>query len=408
MRVVVNLLAATGNKTGIGHYTAELLRCLHEQAGDDQIEVFPRGPMRWARRIWARVRPILETKKATSLSASGTGANASPPGVKSRMLASLRRKGQRLLRSHFHALCERGKFDLYHEPNFIPLPSDVPTVATLHDLSVLLHPEWHPADRVAHFERHFRAGVARCCHYFAISEFGRQEVIRHLGIPPERVTRTYMGIRPGLAPLPREIVAAVLKKLNLPPRYLLCLGTIEPRKNVLLLLKAYCSLPASVREQWPLLLVGGWGWNTADVAAYLHAEAKQRGVIHLGYVANEQIPALYNGARALVYPSLYEGFGLPPIEMMACGGAVLASTAGALVETVGCKAHLVEPLDFDGWRAALTRVVQDADWWQSLRTGAEDVARPFTWDACAADTLRVYRQLTTSPLPHLVTHDRAA
>jgi alpha-1,3-rhamnosyl/mannosyltransferase len=116
-------------------------------------------------------------------------------------------------------------------------------------------------------------------------------------------------------------------------------------------------------------------------------------VIHLGYVADALLPALYNGARALVYPSLYEGFGLPPIEMMACGGAVLASTAGAVAETVGSRAHLVEPYDVDGWRAALDRVLRDDDWWRSLRRGVRAVAEPFTWDQCAVDTLRVYRSL---------------
>jgi hypothetical protein len=179
MRVVVNLLAATGNKTGIGHYTAELLRCLRTQAGNDTIEVFPRGWMRWARKAWARARPLLETHKSQGSTAlSAENVEAPPLRLRSRMLASLRRKGQRLLRSQFRSLCERRQFDLYHEPNFIPLPSDVATVATLHDLSVLLHPEWHPADRVAHFERHFRAGIARCCHYFAISECGRQDRTR--------------------------------------------------------------------------------------------------------------------------------------------------------------------------------------------------------------------------------------
>jgi alpha-1,3-rhamnosyl/mannosyltransferase len=102
---------------------------------------------------------------------------------------------------------------------------------------------------------------------------------------------------------------------------------------------------------------------------------------------------LYNGARALVFPSFYEGFGLPPVEMLACGGAVLASTAGAVAETVGGQAHLIEPLDIDGWREAMRRVVEDDDWWHSLRRGAVESARPFTWEQCAADTLRVYRQL---------------
>ena len=114
--------------------------------------------------------------------------------------------------------------------------------------------------------------------------------------------------------------------------------------------------------------------------------------MHLGYVADADLPVLYNGARALVYPSLYEGFGLPPVEMLACGGAVLASTAGALAETVGGQAHLIPAADEDGWRAAMLRVVTEDEWWQSLRQGAVEAARPYTWERCAATALRVYRQ----------------
>jgi alpha-1,3-rhamnosyl/mannosyltransferase len=271
---------------------------------------------------------------------------------------------------------------------------DVPTVATLHDLSVLLHPHWHPADRVAHFERRFHEGLKRCRHFFAISEFARREIIAALGLRPDQVTRTYMGIRPGLGRLPADQVRAALARLGLPPRYLLYLGTIEPRKNVLTLLRAYCALPGAVRERYPLLLVGGWGWNAGPVADYLENKGRHCGVRQVGYVPDESVPALYNGARALAFPSFYEGFGLPPLEMMACGGAVLASTAGALVETVGCRAHLIDPRDEEGWRAALLRVATDDDWWEGLRRGVEAVARPFTWDRCAADTLAVYRALS--------------
>jgi glycosyltransferase involved in cell wall biosynthesis len=387
MRVVVNRLAALGLKTGIGHYVTQLLRCLAEQAAPGEIDPFPRGWVGRVREACAVARPRLEGGSSTGNSAS---ALARLRGV---AMTGLRQGGRAFMAAYFRACCLRQHYDLYHETNFIPLPANVPTVATLHDLSVLLHPEWHPRDRVAHFERYFRSGLQRCVHFLAISEAGRQEVIRHLGIAPERVTRTYMGIRPGLGPLPRAAVHAALHELGLPQRYLLYLGTIEPRKNVLTLLRAYCSLPASFRERWPLLLVGSWGWNTADVADYFHAEARHRGVLHLGYVAERHVPALYNGARALAYPSRYEGFGLPPIEMMACGGAVLASTADAIVETVGRRAHLVAPDDLDGWREALVRVVVDDDWLHELRRGTQEVARPFTWDRCAADTLRVYRAL---------------
>jgi alpha-1,3-rhamnosyl/mannosyltransferase len=266
-------------------------------------------------------------------------------------------------------------------------------VVTIPDLSVLLHPEWHPADRVAYFEKNFQRGLAQGSHFLAISEFGRQEIIRILNIAPTRVTRTYMGIRRGLGPLSANQVGPILARLGLPSQYLLYLGTIEPRKNLLRLLKAYCALPQELRSHWPFLLVGGWGWNTADIADYFHNEARHRGVIHLGYVKDRYLGAVYNGARALVYPSLYEGFGLPPLEMMACGGAVIASTAGALAETIGTKAHLVEPEDLDGWKDAMARVIRDEDWQRSLRQGAPDVARPYTWDRCATQTLAVYQMV---------------
>jgi alpha-1,3-rhamnosyl/mannosyltransferase len=390
MRVVVNRLAALGLKTGVGHYTAQLLRCLHALAEPGEIDEFPRGWVRRLREACAHLRPRLEGSGADSNSGFWRRSLAS---FRKSALGGLRRASRAALAGYFRLVCARGRYDLYHEPNFIPLPSGRPTVTTICDLSVLLHPEWHPLDRVKHFERHFQRGVANSVHFLAISDWGRQEIIRMLNVAPERITRTYMGIRPGLGPLPPGEVAATLRRLGLPPRYLLCLGTIEPRKNVLLLLRAYCALPEALRRAWPLLLVGAWGWNTADVADYFHKEARHRGVRHLGYLADEHVPAIYNGARALVYPSLYEGFGLPPIEMMACGGAVLASTAGALVETVGSQAHLIEPHDQGGWRSALQRVLTDDDWWRSLRRGAHEVARPFTWERCATETLRVYRSL---------------
>jgi alpha-1,3-rhamnosyl/mannosyltransferase len=287
-------------------------------------------------------------------------------------------------------VCNSGHFDLYHEPNFLPQPSDLPTVATFPDLSLLLHPQWHPADRVRHFERRLRQSLGQCDHVLTISDSARMEVVRTFGLPRGQVTRTYMGVRPGLEPLPEATVGMELRRRGLPPRFLLYVGTIEPRKNVRTLLHAYCSLPGNLRDRYPLLLAGGWGWN-AGVDATLLEEARHRGVRHLGYVQEEALAILYNGARALAYPSFYEGFGLPPVEMLACGGAVLASTAPAIAETVGGQAHLIDPRDVLGWRKALLRVCTDDDWWRSLRVGAVEKARPYTWERCAAETLRVYR-----------------
>jgi alpha-1,3-rhamnosyl/mannosyltransferase len=313
-----------------------------------------------------------------------------------------------LLKGHARRWLNRRHFDLYHEPNYLTLPCDLPTVMTLHDLSVYSHPEWHPPERVARHQRHFERSLQQCVHFLTDSEFIRQEVIRTLSLPVERVSCIPLGVRPHFRPLPGAEVHNTLRQLGLPPRYLLYLGTLEPRKNVLRLMQVYCSLPAPQRDRWPLLLVGGWGWKTEEIAEYYHREARHRGVRQLGYLADEHLAAVYNGARALVFPSLYEGFGLPPLEMMACGGAVLASTAGALVETVGTRAHLVEPEDSDAWRVALLRILREDDWWLALREGVTEVARPYTWERCAARTLRAYRHICGAPTDEAGPVPRAA
>jgi alpha-1,3-rhamnosyl/mannosyltransferase len=240
----------------------------------------------------------------------------------------------------------------------------------------------------------------------------RQEIIRTLNVPPERVTRVYNGVRPWLRPMTADEARPVLRRLELPPRYLLCLGTIEPRKNVLMLLRAYCDLPAPLRQRCPLVLAGGWGWKAEEVAEFFHDQARHQGVLHLGYVPENDLGALYNGARALVYPSLYEGFGLPPVEMLACGGAVLASTAAAVAEVAGGQAHLIEPHDVAGWRDGMRRVIEDDGWHAQLCRGAVEHARPFTWDACARDTLRIYRFVAEGcpvlPFDDAATERRAA
>jgi alpha-1,3-rhamnosyl/mannosyltransferase len=369
-----------------------LARCLRDQTLPGEIDCFPRGWVRHARSLWGRVRPWFERGRAQPVIQPASRGSAKPPW-RADTLRFLRARSQSLLRRHFRSFVAHGFYDLYHEPNFIPLACDLRTVATLHDLSVLHHPEWHPADRVAHFETSFRDGVKQCEHFFTISEFIRREIIETLHVRPDQVTVTYCGVRPGLTPLPEAVVQETLRRLRLPPRYFLTVGTIEPRKNILTLLRAYGALPEKVRLAYPLLLVGAWGWNSADVADYLDREGRRRGVRHLGYFPEKHLAVLYNGARALLFPSRYEGFGMPAAEMLACGGAVITSTARALVEVAGQCSHLIEPDDVDGWSHAMHRAAVDGEWWSSLRREATAVAKQFTWERCAADTLRTYRRL---------------
>jgi alpha-1,3-rhamnosyl/mannosyltransferase len=383
MRVIVNQSTALGAKTGIGHYTFQVLRGVKELAADDSFEVFP--PTWWGKvqRLAVSLRPGSNQFEASTW--------------KTALSNRLRRLGEHTLNGYLRLANWWKKYDLYHEPNSIPLPSTIPTVATMHDLSALLHPQWHPADRVRFFERGLESGLKQCRHLLAVSEFTRREVIRVLNFPAERISCTPLGVRPDLHPLPAEKVAPAVRHMGLPPQYLLFVGTLEPRKNPLLLMRAYCDLPAAVRERCPLVLAGSWGWNAGEFAAYYQDEARRRGVVHLGYVPDQDLAAIYGAARALVFPSFYEGFGLPPLEMMACGGAVLASTAASVVEVVGRKAHLLAPDDFAGWRDAMRRVIVDDDWHAALRSGVTDLAREFSWQRCARQTLQVYRSVVGCP-----------
>ncbi len=392
MRVVINASTTVGNMTGVGRHTAELIRCLRMQMSPEELFEYPH---RWVRRLRARWKQHTAPGPSTSGSA---GSRWRLPSPKRLAISIARPCGHTLLWLYDKAVLRASRFDLYHEPNFIPIRCGVPTVATIHDLSILRHREWHPPVRVKWFESNLPHALKQASHFFTVTEHAKREMVELLNVPAEKITCTYNGVRNDLGPKSESEFLPVLRRLNLASGYLLHVGTIEPRKNLLRLMQAYVDLPSSLREKHPLVLAGQWGWNFEAIADYYEKTAKDKGVRQLGFVADEDLPALYNGARALVFPTHYEGFGIPAVEMMGCGGAVLASTAGAVAEVVGRNAFLIQPEDTEGWRDAMRRVLTDDDWWMQLRRGTIERAGRFTWERCADKTLSVYRQLTGEEL----------
>lgn len=390
MRVLVHTEATAGTRTGVGHYTAELLAALPHVRG---VRAFP-----YPSPALAQIRERLGGGRPPAGWDGGTAVVAAPGAPPRDYRFTLRhvvrtplRLGWRLVMAgYLRAAFDPRLVDLYHEPNYFPLRTRLRTVVTVHDLSAVLHPEWHPADRVARFERDFLPRVGEFAHILTDSDHARDEILRTLNLPPDRVTRAYPGVRAGLRPRTVAEVAPTRQRLGLPDSYLLHVGTLEPRKNLLMLLKAYTSLPTELRERCPLVLAGPWGWRFEELAGYYEAEAKQRNVIRLGYVDEDDLPALYAGARALVFPTWYEGFGLPAAEMLACGGAVLASSTPAVAEVVGNCGRQIDPADADGWRTAMYRAITDDDWLTPLKTGAVERAAEFTWANCARDTVAGY------------------
>lgn len=380
MRVILNGVSALKPKTGVGHTTANLHRALAELGTDDSFRLYP------GEAIAGIARRVLRRPKRP-------GAVRVNPGNAPPWRARLTDLAKAAYRAHFRAAARWGGFDLYHEPNFVPIRTHLPTVVTVHDLSVLLYPEWHPADRVAFHDRHFRRGIATADHVIVVSEAVRREMIDRLDFPADRVTAIHNGIGDQFRPQPPEAVEATRRRLGLPPRYFLAVGTIEPRKNIGALLRAFCDLPAATRAACPLVLAGGWGWKSDRERERFEAEARHRGAIHLGYVDDADLPCLYAGAAALLYPSFYEGFGLPPVEMLACGGGAIASTAAAVREVVGGHAVLLDPRDLEGWREAMRRVAADREYISSACRGGVAHARGFTWEAAARRTLTVYQRV---------------
>jgi alpha-1,3-rhamnosyl/mannosyltransferase len=300
---------------------------------------------------------------------------------------------QNLYRSEFLKLATRGRFDLVHEPNQINWACDLPTVMTIHDLSPIRNPQWHPADRIEAFQRGLDASRRYLVHVLTDSEAIRREVIHDLGIDGSHVTAVAIGVGDEFRPQSIMEVAKTRRRLQLPTNYLLAVGTIEPRKNILNLMRSFCALPDAVRRRCPLVLAGGWGWRFAETQAFFHDTARHRDVIHVGYVAARDLPAVYAGARALVFPSYYEGFGLPPLEMLACGGAVLASDIPVTREVLGNHAQFIAPDDGDAWRNTMQRVITDDDLVNERRRGGLEHARAYSWRRTAEKTWNVYRRI---------------
>ena len=362
MRVILNGLAALKPKTGVGHYVAQLaahMPCATLYPGDV---------------------PAVVRRLAASKSGTGTGT----PTLRGLAIQTAKHLGKIAVGVHF-ARTSRIGFDLYHEPNFIPLPCELPTVLTVHDLSVLKFPHWHPADRVRHHERHFHAATRRAACIVVVSEAVRHDALAH-GVPAHKLAVVHNGVSSSFRPMTIDRAG-----LGVPERFTLCVGTIEPRKNLLTVMRAFADLPAAAREACPLILAGPWGWRSEAERAFFESTAKPRGARHLGYVSDADLPALYNAASALLYPSFYEGFGLPPAEMLACGGAVVyAQEAAAVREVVGDCGEALPAEDVPAWRRMLLRIAAG-----ELRPAPDGVVRAarFTWAKCATETRAIYGQV---------------
>jgi glycosyltransferase involved in cell wall biosynthesis len=284
--------------------------------------------------------------------------------------------------------------ELFHATEHLLLPlHGVPTVLTVHDLIFRQFPQHHKPLNRMYLNLTMPLYCRRATRIIAVSEQTRRDVMAAYGISAEKITVIHEAADLRFRPQPPEAIASARARYGLPERYLLFVGTIEPRKNLARLLAAFERVRSAGLTD-ALVIVGKRGWLYDDFFAALEVSPAREAVLFPGYVRDADLAAVCAGAQVLVLPSEYEGFGLPVLEAMACGTPVVCSNASSLPEVAGDAALLFAPMDVDAITATLERVLTDADLRADLRARGLSQAAHFSWQRAAQETLAVYRQLT--------------
>ena len=387
MRVLYNGLPLLAPRTGVGRYMTQLCRALLEIDSSLSCGVC----------YLLSTRRGLPDGRSQARAAGGIEASLLPPagGAEASLLRTVQGTALAPVATALHArvldallrlpVPGRG-YDLYHETHYVPRRFHGPSVMTVYDLSLALHPETQPALRVELFRRRFARGLPRMDFFLAITHVGKAELAGEFGVDPARIRVTHLGVDPEVfRPGQRDVSGA--------SPYVLCVGAPEPRKDLPTLLEAFARLPERLRDRHRLVLAGPAGWKTAPLWRRVRELGLPERVAVEGYVTDARLAELYRGASALAYPSRYEGFGLPVVEAMACGTPVLCSEIPVLAEVAGDAALRLPVGDVEAWRDGLARILESEELRARLRAAGLERAHGFSWRACARETLEVYRAL---------------
>jgi len=284
--------------------------------------------------------------------------------------------------------------DIFHSPDFIPPYRGAKQhVITVHDLTFLHYPQYLTADSRHYYNDQIEAACHHADYILAVSEATRNDLIDMLNIPAEKISVQPHGVSDQYKLLSADETEPVRKKFNLPERYFLHVGTWEPRKNILGLLKGYKQLLENDPDAPPVVLVGRPGWLFESVRAEIDSLKINQHLHWLGNVSDVELPAIYNAAIALISPSFYEGFGMPALEAMACGTVPIVSNRSSLPEVVGDVGLLVDPDDPNSIAKALERALTDDGWRIAHQAAGIGRAQQFTWERSAKIALHAYTSL---------------
>lgn len=379
MRIGIDYTAAVHQGAGIGRYTRQLVQALLALDTRDEVVLMAAGR--------AQTGPMLAAAPLPS------------PGARSWRVVSLP-FSERVMTILWHRLrlplwveLFAGKLDVFHSPDFaLPPVRQARTVLTVHDLSFMRVPECSQPSLRAYLMRVVPPSVRRAGVVLADSESTRNDVIELLGASPDRVRVVYPGVDACFRRVEDTgVLADVRRRYRLPERFVLGVGTLQPRKNLPRLIEAYAQLGA--HPETKLVLAGGTGWMYEGIFRRVEELGLRDAVCFPGYVADEDLPALYTLADLFAFPSLYEGFGLPPLEAMACGTPVVTSNVSSLPEVVGAAALTVDPYDVEALANAMGRVLDDPSLRSSMVRRGLVRAREFAWSRAAQELVHLYHEL---------------
>jgi glycosyltransferase involved in cell wall biosynthesis len=372
MRIGLDGYPLTEPRTGVGHYTFELARALALAHPADQFELV--SPKPFAEYVFEQEPlPNLSFIKAKSSSIRGHWWSVGLP-----------------------LYAKRAGLDLFHGTNFeLPLWNRRRTVLTIHDLSALRYPELHRPRlaRRARLRLPLAARLARAI--ITPTEAIKREVCSQFRLKAEKITAIHEAPRQVFQPVPLDETLEIRKHLGIENDFLLFVGTLEPRKNLLTLLKAFAQILRHTSWRPQLVVAGGEGWLMDETFSFLKESDINKHLRLTGYLNDEELRGLYSSCKAFIYPSLYEGFGLPPLEAMACGAPVVATRIPALQETLGHAAILLEPVDVDGLARAIIDILQSEDRRRAMSSSGLKHAAQYSWEKAADLTYEIYKQVAS-------------
>ncbi|NOQ64697.1 MAG: glycosyltransferase [Methyloprofundus sp.] len=389
LTIAVEAKALATLRTGVGQYIYQLYSAIEKRV--DKPELYYQIDSHFVQTLpHERIIP----------------ANKSPLKNKERLSKFLDRFGVQLVlwkkklaryayRKAFNQQLQAIQPDLIHCTDFFSLNNSagIAEIITVYDLSCFRFPETHPAARVKFFNEYLPTSLKNARHILTISEFSKQEIVDYFAIDPNKITVAYCGLPTGFKPYSEKAVQGSLAAHGLQyKKYFLYVGTIEPRKNLALLLEAFEQLPAAIKAEYQLVIIGAHGWKFERFLQAAQGLLDKRQLLMPGYVADQELQHLMAGAHSFLYPSLYEGFGIPPLEAMASGTAVVVSNATSLPEVVGEAGVLLPCDDAAQWAQAMVRLVEDRQQYQAYVQAGLARAALFNWDATAETVLNCFKR----------------